>query len=267
MKKILVCLLLLTGTSVWADDANIQTFFADDGYCILGYKGTPVLPWCGYCVHDVDRPVPPKMKIDPAKVVFLPAPPDAVVLFDHKNPSLDAWNETKWKITDDGYLEATSGAIASKENWGAAQYHLEWRYPKDFKGPWGNQGNNGVLLLGSYEIQIFNNEKYLINSDGMAGAVYGQTPPLVNVALPEGAWQTYDIFFRPGVWKEGKCVERPRVTILHNGVMIQNNQIIYGRTGHKTLPGDDTDRVDGPLVLSGHGCPVQFRNVWIRRGE
>ncbi|MDO4584537.1 MAG: DUF1080 domain-containing protein [Planctomycetia bacterium] len=270
MKKfvwILFSLLLVTSWAA-AAEKEVEVVYAEDQYCILGYRGTPKLPWCEYCVHDADRPVPPVMKLNPAEIPFLSPPEDAQILFDYHHPSLEAWKpeafeKGNWKLAGN-YLEAHTGGVASKAVFSDAHIHVEWRYPKDYQGDWGNQGNNGVLILGIYEIQIFNSQKYRINPDGMAGAIYGQTPPLVNVALPEGEWQSYDIFFQAGKWDGKTCLERPRVTILHNGVLIQNNAIIYGKTHHKILPEDDTGCTTGPLILSGHHCPVQFRSVWVR---
>src|SRR5947209_13621725 len=59
---------------------------AKNGSGVYGYKDTPVLPWCGYHVHDPDRPEPKRVEPGP------PAPPaaipsDAVILFDGKDLS------------------------------------------------------------------------------------------------------------------------------------------------------------------------------------
>ena len=270
MKRVVFVLLsfLFLTSSLTAEEKNVEVVYAEDQYCILGYRGLPQLPWCEYCVHDADRPVPPVLKLTPTEIPFLSPPEDAQILFDHNVASLEAWEQEalekgNWKLAGN-YLEAYSGGIVSKARFGDAHIHVEWRYPENYQGAWGNQGNNGVLILGIYEIQIFNSQKYRINPDGMAGAIYGQTPPMVNVALPEGEWQSYDIFFKAGKWDGETCLERPRVTILHNGVLIQNNAVIYGKTLHKLPPGDDTGCTTGPLILSGHHCPVQFRSVWVR---
>jgi hypothetical protein len=136
--------------------------------------------------------------------------------------------------------------------------------PVNFEGPWYNQGNNGVGLHGVYEIQIFDSYNLKIYPDGMAGAVYGQTPPRVNVCRPPGQWQTYDIVFTAPVFKGEKVEQFPRVTLFHNGVLVHLNQEIYGGTGHQALPRTDQIVAKGPLHLMGHGCPVRFRNIWLR---
>lgn len=235
--------------------------FAEDGR--VGYEENPKQWWSEYVVHDIRRPIPKKVQVAPESLKYAVAPPDAKVLFDGTN--LDAWRPTEWKITDDGLLECTSGAVTTKEEFGDFQLHLEFRSPENFEGPWGNRGNNGVLIFGNVEIQIFDNYTQNSYPDGLCGAVYGQNPPLVNACLPPGTWQTYDICFKAPTYDDaGKELEPARVTILFNGVLVQNSTIVYGGTGHATLPTPFNGRKTGTISFSGHGCPVQFRNVWIR---
>ena len=256
---IMLAVAVLTGFSLSAMAAH-QAVTPKNENESHGYLDSPQQPWSKWRVHDPARPIPKKIKPAPLKV--FPAPPvDAFVLFDGKN--LDAWEPTKWKLVD-GTIECVTGQLTSKAKFGACQIHLEWLCPANFKGSWGNNGNNGVLLQGLYEIQVFNS--YEINNypDGACGAVYGQTPPLVNACTPAGVWQSYDIFFVPAVFENGKMVKNPRVTIMQNGIMVQNNQDIYGKTTHFNLPAPCPDQTTGPLSFGGHGCPVRFRNIWVR---
>ncbi len=233
---------------------------AKDGSGYYGYKDTPKLAWCGFLVHDPDRPAP--RRVDPGPPAPpAPVPADAVVLFDGKN--LDKWQTSDWKVVD-GTVEAVSGNLTSRDQFGNCQIHLEYMGPADFKGPWYNQGNNGLMLMGLYEIQIFDSFNEKIYPDGAAAAIYGQTPPLVNVCRPPGQWQTFDLVFTAPLFAEGKLVQPARVTMLHNGVLVHLNQTIYGDTGHRILPEYKTKRSQGPVGLSGHNCPVRFRNIWVR---
>lgn len=225
-----------------------------------GYTDSPQQPWSKYRVHDPSRPIPKKIAVKPIKD-FPAAPADAIILFDGSN--LDAWRPNQWKFVDKT-MECGPGSITTKQEFGAFQLHLEWKSPANFEGPWGNQGNNGVLLQNIYEIQIFDSNKINNYPDGSCGSIYGQTPPLVNACLPAGNWQSYDIFFTPPVFECDQVVQKPRVTILQNGILIQNNQDIYGITHHFKLPDPYPKATKGPLSLSGHGCPVRFRNIWIR---
>lgn len=190
------------------------------------------------------------------------APPDAVVLFDGRD--LSQWAPNQCRIVN-GSIEAGAGNLSSKEQFGDCQIHLEWMAPPDFKGPWYNQGNNGVLLMGLFEIQIFDSYNEKIYPDGMAGAIYGQTPPLVNAARPPGEWQTFDLIFTAPVFEGDKLQKPARLTMLHNGLLIHLNEEIHGETGHRILPEYKSKTSRGPLVLSGHDCPVRFRNIWVRR--
>jgi len=232
---------------------------ARDGSGVYGYKDTPKLPWCGYLVHDPDRPAPKRVQVGPAAQPAAP-PSDAHVLFDGKD--LSKWQPTDCKLVD-GCIEAV-GNLTSKESFGDCQIHLEWMAPANFKGPWYNQGNNGVMLMGLYEIQIFDSWNEKIYPDGQAAAIYGQTPPRANACRPPGEWQTYDMVFTAPVFEGGKLLQPARVTMFHNGVLVQLNEEIHGETGHRILPEYKTRISRGPLVLSGHDCPVRFRNVWVR---
>jgi hypothetical protein len=250
---------LLTGGLATAASAA-DLVHAREGTGVYGYKDTPKLPWCDYLVHDPDRPAPRRINPGPAPAPAAP-PSDAVVLFDGKD--LAKWQATEWKLVD-ACVEAKGGNLTSKESFGSCQIHLEWLAPANFKGPWYNQGNNGVRLMGLYEIQIFDSWNEKIYPDGQAAAIYGQTPPLVNACRPPGEWQSYDIVFTAPVFADGKLAQPACVTMFHNGVLVHLNEEIHGEIGHRILPEYKQKISKGPLVLGGHGCPVRFRNIWVR---
>ncbi len=231
---------------------------AKDGSGVVGYKDTPVLPWCGYHVHDPDRPVP--RRVEPGRRGD--APSDAIVLFDGSD--LSKWTDSDWKI-EDGKLVAVTGRLTTKETFGDCQLHLEWQAPNPPVGKDWDRGNNGVLLMGLFEIQVFDTYTLQLYPDGQAASVYGQTPPLVNVCRPPGRWQSYDIMFFAPVFQDGKLEKPAHVTILHNGVLVHHNQPIYGPTGHRIKPAYRKPiPSELPLSLSAHNNPVRFRNIWIR---
>lgn len=234
---------------------------AKDGSGVYGYTDTPVLSWCGFKVHDPDRPAPPRVNPGPAQP---PAPPpaDALVLFDGRDAS--AWEPADAKVQDGCLVASGNVNLKTRREFGAFQLHLEWQAPKDFPGPWYNKGNNGVYLMGLYEIQIFDSWSEKIYPDGQAAAIYGQTPPLVNATRPPGEWQSYDLIFVPPVFDGERLVKPARVTLFHNGLLAQHDEVIHGETGHRILPEYRTRVSRGPLVLSGHDCPVRFRNIWLR---
>ncbi|MHC4743862.1 MAG: 3-keto-disaccharide hydrolase [Planctomycetota bacterium] len=256
--------LLIGSTEVTTGQAPAKLVQAKDGSGIIGYKDTPILPWCGYHVHDPDRPAPPK--VTPGLLGIEEkagtAPSDAVVLFD--GTDLSKWKPSDWKI-EKGELIAVSGNLATNESFGDCQLHLEWQTPNPPQGHEWDRGNNGVMLMGLFEIQIFDTYTTQLYPDGQAASVYGQTPPMVNVCRPPGKWQSYDIIFFAPVFKDGKLEKEAYVTVLHNGLLVHHNQKIYGPTGHRILPGYDKP-IPGklPLILSAHNNPVRFRNIWIR---
>ena len=197
------------------------------------------------------------------------APSDAIVLFDGKD--LSKWRaayvngDAKWKVAD-GYMEVApgSGDIATRQEFGDCQLHIEWATPSEVKGEGQERGNSGVFLMDRYEVQVLDSYDNKTYYHGQAGAIYNQYAPLVNASRKPGEWQSYDIIFKaPKFDEQDKVTERARITVLHNGVLIQNNVEIYGNTWH--------DRAalyiaHGPasLKLQDHGNPVRYRNVWIR---
>ena len=244
--------------------AHAQTLgHAKDGSGVRGYSDTPIQPWSGFHVHDADRPAPKRIDAGPFTASApAPAPADAIVLFSGKDLSQFASND--WRVVD-GCIEAAIGNLTTKQAFGDCQIHLEWMTPTNFTGHMFDHGNNGVLLMGLYEVQIFDSFSEKLYPDGQAASVYGQTPPLVNVCRKPGEWQSYDIFFTAPKFTDGKLVHPAQVTVIHNGVLVQNHQEIYGETAHRELPEYKQKVSTGPLALAGHNCPVRFRNIWLRQ--
>ena len=256
---LVAALLLLCSTRITPGQIQKKLVKAKDGSGIVGYKDTPILPWCGYHTHD-PRPAPPKVTSGPLAVVA--APSDAVILFE--GADLSQWKPSDWKV-EDGELIAVSGSLSTKQAFGDCQLHLEWQAPNPPQGHEWDRGNNGVLLMSLFEIQIFDTYTTQLYPDGQTASVYGQTPPMVNVCRPPGQWQSYDIIFFAPVFKDGTLEKPARVTVLHNGVLVHHNQEIYGPTGHRILPKYDKPILEKlPLSLSAHNNPVRFRNIWIR---
>jgi hypothetical protein len=191
-----------------------------------------------------------------------------VVLFDGKD--LSKWQgsdggEAKWKI-EDGYMETTrTGRIRTKDEFGDFQLHIEWATPEKVEGKGQGRGNNGLNIFGRYEIQILDSYQNPTYADGSAGAVYGQTPPLVNASKPPGQWQTYDVVFESPRWDDsGKQTKSGNVTVLHNGVLIHHKTELLGGTNHRQIVPFKPAPPHGYIELYEHGNPVRFRNIWIR---
>jgi len=204
-------------------------------------------------------------------VTGMTPPSDAIVLFHGKD--LSQWKgkagQPEW-VVKDGILTVKkgSGDIETKQSFHDIQLHVEWRIPQGITGEGQHRGNSGVFLNGRYEIQILDSYQHRTYADGLAGAVYGQVPPLVNAMRPPGEWNTYDILFTaPRFYDDGKVLVPARVTVLHNGVLIQSNAEILGDTGAWGKPGYHDAAGLGPIRLQDHpgpGEPVSFRNIWVR---
>lgn len=225
-----------------------------------------------YSVNDSNHPQPEKVTPGTSSTETQPgtAPSDATVLFDGKN--LSQWQSAKggpapWKLAD-GFFEVTphTGNIHSKPEFGDCQVHVEWREPPGITGEGQGRGNSGVFVQGLYEIQVLDSSGTQTYPDGMAGAIYGQYPPLVNATRPPGQWNTYDaIFHAAKVDASGRVMTPARMTVLFNGLLVQDNMPLLGPTVHGHLasyPRNFPRR--GPLLLQDHGNPVEYRNIWIR---
>jgi len=197
------------------------------------------------------------------------APSDAVVLFDGTNA--DAWEHAdgtpvKWIVADGAMtVQKGTGAIFTKEKFNDCQLHIEWRAPKVIEGEGQGRGNSGVFLQKIYEVQVLDSYLNRTYSNGQAGSIYKQTMPLVNAMSPPGEWNTYDIIFKaPAFNEDGHKVASAYITVLHNGVIIQNHTEIRGTTPYIGLP-KNPPHGDDVIQLQDHGNPVSYRNIWIRK--
>ena len=193
-------------------------------------------------------------------------PSDAIVLFDGQD--LSQWKslsggEAKWKL-DDGTMQVNgTGNIVTKEQFGAIQLHVEWASPSEVKGEGQGRGNSGVYLQGRYEIQVLDSYQNKTYANGQAAALYGVAAPLVNACRKPGEWQTYDIIYHPPMQLPDAKMEAGSVTVLHNGVLVQDHVAVTGQS--TTAAAFQGVVATGPLMLQDHGNPVRYRNIWLRR--
>ena len=211
---------------------------------------------------------------EPEPVVVTPgegtAPPsDAIILFDGTN--LDNWESTKggeakWEVSDGAMtMVKGSGGIRSKVVYGDCQLHIEWRTPSEVVGKGQGRGNSGVFLQGIYEVQVLDSYENRTYSNGQAASIYKQSMPLVNACKPPGEWQTYDIIYKAPIFDaDGKLASPAYITVIHNGILVQNHYQIKGDTPYIGLPKYEAHG-EGPLMLQDHGNPVSFRNIWLRK--
>jgi hypothetical protein len=190
-------------------------------------------------------------------------PSDAVVLFDGKDFS--AWTGAeKWKIKD-GAMVCGRGDIKTKEGFGDCQLHIEWATPTLVRGSGQGRGNSGVFFMDQYEVQMLDSYKNKTYFDGQAGAIYKQTPPLVNVMQPPGKWNVYDLIWTAPRFNEDGSLKSPAyITALHNGVLILNHFALKGDTPYSTPPKYTRHADRLPIRLQDHGNPTRFRNIWVR---
>ncbi|PSL47988.1 uncharacterized protein DUF1080 [Chitinophaga niastensis] len=226
---------------------------------------------------EVYTPVPPVVT---ASKQCGGAPSDAIILFNGTN--LDQWvmaddrnTEAKWKV-EKGLLTVNKqvGNIETKKSFNNYQLHIEWRVPANITGSGQARGNSGVFLasLGKgdagYELQVldaYNNKTY---TNGMAGSIYKQFVPLANPAVKPGEWQTYDVIWNAPVFGADSALVKPaHVTVIFNGVVVQNNVELKGPTQYIGAPAYRQAHGASPIKLQAHGDksePISFRNIWVR---
>lgn len=197
------------------------------------------------------------------------APSDAIVLFDGKDFS--KWEATKggeagWTISDGAMtVKPGAGEIRTRQGFGDCQLHIEWRTPAVVKGEGQGRGNSGIFLMGRYELQVLDSYNNTTYSNGQAGSIYKQRIPLVNASRQPGEWQAYDIIFTaPVFYEDGRVKSAARITVFHNGVLVQNNVEIWGNTQYIGVANYEKHADKLPIALQDHGDLVSYRNIWIR---
>ena len=221
---------------------------------MCGILAAATVPPAGAQTRD-KIPVNPTLSVKP--------PEGAIVLFGGKPEEMrDNWyarrstNPAGWTVDDKGVATPNHRDISSKREFGDCYLHVEFCEPLE------GSGNSGVGMQGRYEVQILNSYGKQPEAHE-CGALYSQTPPVVNACKPAGQWQTYDIFFRaPRFDANGNVVEKARATVYQNNVLIHQDAEIKGPTGiqYEQYKGEVPK---GPIVLQGDHDTVKFRNVWI----
>ncbi|SFE39932.1 protein of unknown function [Thermoflexibacter ruber] len=236
---------------------------------------------CGVCLsascfgQQQNQPKPEATEVwEPEPKVVTPGdgtkpPSDAIVLFDGKDfsnwVSAKDGSAPKWTLKDGAMVvERGTGDIVTKQTFGDFQLHIEWRTPDKVEGEGQGRGNSGIFLQERYEVQVLDSYQNRTYSNGQAGSLYKQSIPLVNACRKPGEWQTYDIIYTAPRFRWNGSLESPaRVTVIHNGVLIQNNTVIHGTTEYIGTP-KNIAHGKGGIRLQDHGNPVSYRNIWIR---
>lgn len=212
-----------------------------------------------------------KTKFEMKKVTRLsptlgaPAPENAVILFDGTN--FDAWEDSKgWEVIDDGAMMVTpkGGYLTSKQDFTDLRLHIEFRNSYMPKARGQQRSNSGVFVQEIYETQVLDSyglEEYYDE----CGGLYKVSAPHVNACAPPLQWQTYDIDYRaPRFDANGELTDFARITVVHNGQIIQSDQELWWITAYteeERLKPPPTE--PGPIRLQAHGNYIQYRNIWL----
>ncbi len=217
---------------------------------------------------ELYKPVPPT--VNPTGQHGVPS--DAIVLFNGEN--LDNWVHTKdgspvqWVLNDDGSMTVKdkSGDIQTKQKFDCIQLHIEWRSSSEKRASGQNRSNSGVFLQERYEVQVLDNNDNDTYVNGQVGSIYKQSIPLAKASVPTGEWNVYDIIYHaPEFNSEGDKTKSATITILHNGILIQDHYEIKGTTPYIGWP-KNNPHGKAALKLQDHGdnSGVSYRNIWVR---
>lgn len=214
------------------------------------------------------EPVPPIISVNKETRV----PSDAIVLFDGSN--FNEWSYAEdstavdWILNPDKSMTVKnkSGDIQTNKNFGSMQLHIEWKSPLEIQESGQARGNSGVFIQNRYEVQILDNNDNDTYVNGQVGSIYKQSIPLVKASMPSGEWNSYDIIYRaPKFDENGDKTNSATITVLHNGVLIQDHYVIKGTTEYFGEP-KNIAHGKAPIKLQDHGdnSRVSFRNIWVR---
>ena len=241
----------------------LALLFTAGATSLFGQEKEPTTPEA----TEVYEPVPPR--VVPGKNGIPPS--DAIVLFDGSD--LDEWISTvdstaaKWHLNGDGSMTVKdkTGDIQTKQNFGSVQLHIEWRSPAEVHGEGQSRANSGVFLSGMYEVQVLDNNDNSTYVNGQVGSIYKQHVPLAMASAPTGEWNSYDIIYHAPEFEKGQKVKSGTLTVIQNGVLIQDNVEIKGTTPYIGWP-KNPPHGKGPLKLQDHqdNSRVSYRNIWVR---
>jgi len=250
---------LSVGVAYAAKQAKVKDAWGDE-VTVDGYDSAKN-PGSEWFVHDASRPQPPRAPEKDIKPnLNVKAPEGAVSIFDGKTMNANC----KWEVKD-GVATITEGGLTTKESFGSAHFHIEWASPKEVKGAGQGRGNSGIIIMGKYEVQVLDSWKNATYPDGMAGSVYGQNPPKFNAAVKPGEWTSYDIEWHAPKFDENKKLVKPaRVTVIWNGVKVQDNYELVGVVQHQNATKYQYHEAKAPLHIQHHGDKVMFKNIWIK---
>ncbi|MDT0538909.1 MULTISPECIES: 3-keto-disaccharide hydrolase [Croceitalea] len=216
---------------------------------------------------EIYEPVPPKVTVGENGV-----PSDAIVLFD--GTSLENWihvadsSAVKWLLNEDGSMTVKdkTGSIQTKQNFGSVQLHVEWKSPAEVQREGQNRANSGVFLQNRYEVQVLDNNDNDTYVNGQVGSIYKQSIPLAMASKPSGEWNSYDIIYHaPEFAMSGDKLVSGTITVIHNGVLIQDHYELEGTTEYIGWP-KNAVHGDAPIQLQDHqdNSRVSYRNIWVR---
>jgi Domain of Unknown Function (DUF1080) len=210
---------------------------------------------------------PKAKKITPGNLIG-EAPSDAIVLFGGKD--LSEWtaldgSPAKWEVKDGSFTVVKgTGDIKTKKVFGDVQLHIEWRSPLVIEGEGQGRGNSGIFFQERYELQVLDSYESQTYRNGQAGAIYKQSGPLVNAMRKPSEWQVYDVIFNAAHFNEkGEVIVPAYITVMHNGIVIQNHTAIWGPSEYKGLP-VYVAHGKASFKLQDHSNPVSYRNIWVR---
>ena len=177
-------------------------------------------------------------------------------------------SEVVWHLNADGSMTVKdkTGDIQTRQNFGDVQLHIEWRSPAEVQGEGQSRGNSGVFLNNLYEVQVLDNNDNTTYVNGQVASIYKQHIPMAMASVPTGEWNSYDIIYHAPLFNDkGEKIKSGTMTVLHNGVLVQDHAEIKGTTPYIGWP-KNPSHGKGPIRLQddGDNSRVSYRNIWVR---
>ncbi|MGL6075220.1 MAG: 3-keto-disaccharide hydrolase [Fimbriiglobus sp.] len=219
------------------------------GRFVDGVMVPPVQEKYTYSIKKIERKSP---------TLGAKPPEGAEVLFDQPE-DVKNWKGGKIVELSDGKF--LNNGIKSEKSYGSITAHVEFRLPWMPNSTGQGRGNSGVYLQDRYEVQVLDSFG-LKGENNECGGIYTISKPKINMCLPPMVWQTYDIDFTAAEFDAaGKKTKSARISVKHNGVLIQDNVELKNTTASS---GQGEGPTPGPIQLQNHGDPVVYRNIWVK---
>ncbi len=153
----------------------------------------------------------------------------------------DAEAQEHWKVVNGEFVFDGKGkSLCTAKDYGDFEMYVDWKILPE--------GDSGIYLRGSPQVQIWDPNKWKIGSGGLYNNKKNPSQPSEIADNPIGQWNTFYI----------KMVG-DRVTVKLNGKLVVDNVVMenYWERDKPIYP-------TGQIELQNHGNTLWFKNIYLR---